>query len=363
MKPIEKHIPFEATHPGSLLKEELDARNINQIDLGIQIGLNKTILNEIIKGKRAITADIALLLERALEIPADYWMRFQSQYEIDLARVKEKNIQKLANIDIWKIIKEYVPVNYFRKIGYFIDDLSCDILKIKAVYEINTIDELVNKAATNKFSYFKKSEKLQVNENNMLAWHSVAKYEAKQQEVNSFNPANIPNLVQELQTIFYQNKNVVTVVQKKLNQYGIKFVLIKKIEQTPIDGYTFWSNNNPTIALTLRHNRIDNFAFTIMHELGHIDLHLKKGKEQQFFELSDKNTHLDQVEKEANNYAQEKLISHTIWAQIGGLNEFSDSLINQYAKKHKIHPAIILGRINKEREFYGVKTSIDKKLN
>ena len=43
--------------------------------------------------------------------------------------------------------------------------------------------------------------------------------------------------------------------------------MIDKLEKTPIDGYSFWSNNNPVIALTLRHNRVDNLAFTILHEI------------------------------------------------------------------------------------------------
>lgn len=108
-------LPFEATHPGILIKDELDARpDLKQKDLAIELGVKASFLNEIIKGKRPVTADIAILLEKTLEIPADYWMKFQSQYEIDKARIKEKNIAKLRNIEIWKVIKEYVPVNYFK---------------------------------------------------------------------------------------------------------------------------------------------------------------------------------------------------------------------------------------------------------
>ncbi len=42
--------------------------------------------------------------------------------------------------------------------------------------------------------------------------------------------------------------------------------------------FSFWSGNNPAIALTLRHDRIENFAFTQTHEIAHIDLHLKNIK-------------------------------------------------------------------------------------
>ena len=86
-------IPYEATHPGTLIKDELEFRkNLTQKDLATLLGVKPSFLNEIIKGKRPLTVDIALLLEKILEIPADYWMKFQSQYEIDCARIKEKNI-------------------------------------------------------------------------------------------------------------------------------------------------------------------------------------------------------------------------------------------------------------------------------
>lgn len=95
----ENIIPFEATHPGTLIKDELDARpDLNQRSLAKELGVQPSFLNEIINGKRSISADIAVLLENALEIPAEYWMRFQSQYEIDKARVKEKNLKKIRNM-------------------------------------------------------------------------------------------------------------------------------------------------------------------------------------------------------------------------------------------------------------------------
>ncbi|MDD3721116.1 MAG: HigA family addiction module antitoxin [Lutibacter sp.] len=362
MKTLEKNIPFSATHPGTLLKDELVAGGIKQKEFAVEIGMQHTMLSEIINGKRPITADLAILLERSLGISADYWLRFQSQYDIDISRIKERNIQKLFNIDIWKIIKEYVPVNYFRKLGYLVDDLNVDIAKIKEVYNINNVDDLIVLSAKQKFSFFRKSDKLKISEKNILAWNVLAKYKANQQIVNKFYPEKIPNLVEELKTIFFQNSDAVNQVEKALKKYGIKFILVPKLEQTPIDGYTFWSGNNPVIALTIRHQRIDNFAFTIMHEIGHIELHLKDDKEQQFFDLKIKSPHLEVIEEEADKFATENLIPRHIWLQFKTEKNITERAIIDYAGKYNIHPAIILGRINYESKFYAIKTSIDKKL-
>ncbi|MCC6688189.1 MAG: HigA family addiction module antidote protein, partial [Saprospiraceae bacterium] len=71
-------IPFEATHPGTLIRDELEVRDdITQTELATLLGVKPSFLNEIIRGKRPVTADISILLEKALGIPADYWMRFQ----------------------------------------------------------------------------------------------------------------------------------------------------------------------------------------------------------------------------------------------------------------------------------------------
>jgi len=355
-------IPFEATHPGTLIKDELEVRHdITQKDLAVLLGVQPSFLNEIIKGKRPVTADIAILLEKSLGISADYWMKFQSQYEIDCAKIKEKNIAKIKLIEIWNIIKQYVPVKFFSKKGYLTNDLSSNIAAIQSIYSVQSIDGLINKFSEKKFAFFKKSEKLQIDEKNMIAWTSLVEYEAKIKKTNTFNFENLPQLSKELREIFYNNNNTLELVDKKLAQYGIKFLMINKLEKTPIDGYSFWSENNPAIALTLRHHRIDNLAFTILHEIGHIALHLKDNKEIKFLDLN--KIEENDFENDANLYAQEGLIPTNSWNDlVQNYLPLNDEIIYAFSHKYRIHPAIILGRACFEMDYYGVKTNIDRKL-
>lgn len=359
-----KIIPFNATHPGQLIKDEIECRSeLNQKSLAKELGVKASFLNEIVKGKRPVTADLAILLEGVLEIPADYWMKFQSQYEIDKARIKERNILKLKNIEIWSVIKKYVPVNYFKKLNYLGDNIEEDISIIKTIYSINTVDELVSSFAQNKFAFYRKSEKLKIDEKNMFAWSSLALYEAKNQNVNTFNFDNINQLCKDLNTIFYNNSSTIENVQSILFQYGIKLVLIPKLEKTLVDGFSFWSEENPAIALTLRHKRIDNFAFTLMHEIGHIAKHLRNNKEQRFLDLTTKDS-TNNFEKEADSFAQEKLISTEYWNDIiRNYLPLNEDKIIVIGEKYNINPAILLGRICFETNFYAVKTIINKKMH
>jgi HTH-type transcriptional regulator/antitoxin HigA len=356
-------IPYEATHPGEILKDELDARGIKQKDFALEMDVKPSFLNEILNKKRPITADLAIVLEKILGIAADYWMRFQSQYEIDRAKVKEKNQVRLKNIEHWNTIKELVPIKYFQKLGYLTDSLEENIHRINSIFDVSSIDELVQNNSNHKLlSFYRTSQKLSIDEKNMFAWDAIVKNEAKKQRINTFHSENLASLKSELQLIFYENNNVINSVKTKLNQYGIKLVLIEKFEKTPIDGVSFWSGNNPAIGLTLRHKRIDNFAFTILHELGHIELHLLKNKEKVFFDITNSKSK-DHFENEADSYAQTALIPQDNWDDILTNHlPLDDEKIVRYGEKHKINPAIILGRACYEMNYYAIKTTINKEL-
>ena len=289
-------------------------------------------------------------------------MKFQTQYEIDKARIKEKNIEKIKNIEIWEIIKEYVPVKYLKKHKYLTDSLKDDINRILSIYNVSSIDGLINSVAENKFAFFRKSYKLQIDEKNMFAWSSLASFEASQQEANTFYLENIEQLCIQLNKVFYNNENTVDNTREILNQYGIKFITIPKLEKTPIDGYSFWSKNNPAIAITLRHSRIDNFAFTIMHEIGHITKHLSKNKDEEFIDFYQIKKE-SVAEREADDFAQSKLISPNIWNEILEHHlPLNDEKIIDLGNKFEINPAILLGRVCFEMGYYAFKTKIDKKL-
>ena len=356
-------IPFEATHPGTVIWDEISARNISQKELAHELGVLPTFLNEILKGKRAITADFAILLEKSLGVSADYWMRFQSQYDIDKARLKEKNVRKIELIETWNIIKEYVPVSQLKKLGYLIGTIEEDIQRIKNIYKVETIDNLVNTVAEHRtLSFYRKSEKLQINQVNMLAWSKIAEFESDKITVTDFDASKIDQLKSELQKIFFFNFDVKDRTRKLLEDFGIKLVYLDKFDKTPIDGFSFWSGNNPTIALSVRHKRIDNYAFTILHEIGHIELHLKENKERRFVDIIG-SKEKDAFELQADEYAQKSLISDSQWNELENFyTPLNDAKIFEFGAKHEINPAIILGRACWVMNYYAIKSKIDKTL-
>jgi addiction module HigA family antidote len=76
-----------AIHPGEVLAEELEARNLTQRSLAQAIGRPEQAISEIVHGKKGITAETALQLAEAFGVSAEFWMNLQTNYELTLARL------------------------------------------------------------------------------------------------------------------------------------------------------------------------------------------------------------------------------------------------------------------------------------
>ena len=90
--------PSSPIHPGEMIKDELDYRGISQKALAEEIGVPASVLNEELNGKRAVSTEYALLLEAALGIDADLWLRLQSDYNKQVARSNPSFLARLAKI-------------------------------------------------------------------------------------------------------------------------------------------------------------------------------------------------------------------------------------------------------------------------
>lgn len=73
-------------HPGEVLEEELAARNLKKSVFAMDLKIYPSHFSNILKGKRDINASIALKLEKALDISAEFWVRLQAEYDLKLER-------------------------------------------------------------------------------------------------------------------------------------------------------------------------------------------------------------------------------------------------------------------------------------
>jgi len=365
MKTKNDLVPAIATYPGEIIMDELKAIGMSQLELAGLIGMEQTQLNEIIRGKRALNADLAILLEKVLGIDASYWLETQKNYELDLARIDKKNQAKIQVIEEWNIWKKEVPVPYFKKHKHLKGIPAEDISTVKQIYNVKHVEEMAQLYASPMLAHYKKSNSDKVDKINIIGWSQLIAYLGAKQKISAFQPKSKNEVINKLREIILKNKHVVERSTKLLASVGIKLVIHKNPEKCPVDGVCMWSGANPLIGLSLRYTRLDHFAFTLFHELAHVYLHLVGNPNAAFMDDLDafaKNK--DTKEIEANHFASNALIPEKAWEVfLTHEQRLQDHFAIEFANSIGIHPAIVKGRLKHEFKSYAIRTRIENELN
>lgn len=144
-----------------------------------------------------------------------------------------------------------------------------------------------------------------------------------------------------------------TRVQKFLESKGIILIVEPPISGMGVDGAAFVVDGTPVIGMTLLKDTVDNFWFTLLHELAHIVLHYRVGLTAGFFDDTEmRNT--DGFELQADRFASNLLIPEHIWVRSPARISNSVEPVLRLSKQLKIAPEIIFGRIRKERSNYKI---------
>lgn len=137
-----------------------------------------------------------------------------------------------------------------------------------------------------------------------------------------------------------------------LARNGIALVIEPHLPRTKLDGAaTLDTDGTPVIGLTLRFDRIDNFWFTLLHEVVHVLKHLKSTGEA-YVDNTSSDPDGEKRESEANREAQDALIPRHIWRRSDAYRLQTTEAVISLARELEIHPAIVAGRIRKETHNY-----------
>lgn len=142
-----------------------------------------------------------------------------------------------------------------------------------------------------------------------------------------------------------------------LAERGIALVIEPHLSPTRLDGAAMIGRNGaPVIGLTVREDRLDNFWFTLMHELVHAWKHLDNEGQRA---IADENiekpaANIEEIEREANAFAAEILIDKATWRRSHAHLNPSVQSIQEFATRMQVSPAIVAGRIRYERRNYSI---------
>ena len=342
-----------AIHPGTILKEELIERGISQKDFAKMISMQPSHLSEIIKGKRSITKPVADKLEEVLGIPSIDWVNLQIGFEYDTQQNAERQIAEMAAYNTLQEYSRYFdPRILEERLGKVHAFCSETVEFLRNVFKLPEPEWLRLQTQ----GLFKKSAKVGKDPVKIMTWLLLAKQYAYSNVLETtYDEASLDELIPKISAILHENENTIKRLQETFAEYGILFGVVSKVQGASIDGYSFEYDGHPCIIVTKRYDKIDNFAFSVMHELGHVINH---DFEDFNVDIEDYD-HESPREKAANQFAANALISDADWKTVPEVR-LSPAVIQKtcsvWAEMRGYNKWIALGRLSYQTGMYKFKT-------
>ncbi|MBE0479684.1 MAG: HigA family addiction module antidote protein [Dehalococcoidia bacterium] len=256
---MDERRPVEVFSPGDFIREELEARGWTQDDLAEILGRPLRTVNEIITGKRGITPETAKGLGQAFGTSAQLWMNLESAYRLSLADATHETVARRATL------YAEAPVRLMIKRGWIEGSSNIEVLERRVQDFLSLLDMRPKPLAYTA----RKSTSYQELTGLQRAWLARAYHLAHTVSAANYSKARLTEAFERLKA-FLPNAQDVRCIPRLLAEKGIKFIIIEPLPQCKIDGVSFWLNNTPVIALSLRYDRLDWFWHTLVHELFHV---------------------------------------------------------------------------------------------
>jgi len=334
--------------PGEFIKHELDARGWSQRDLAYVLGMTEQQLNPILSGKRAITPDMARLLGDAFDVPAEFFVNLQKQF--DLSRAKEPD----PAIKMRALLQSVYPVREMIRRGW-IEESDASLLELQIVrfFEAGSLSDVPKFGGGNTIPAFA-AKRTHYDEDPpaQIAWLFRVRQIARQMNVPIYSESKLRAVLSRLRRLIIDPEDVAQ-APDILAECGVRFVVVEWLPGMKVDGVCTWlDDNSPVIGLTTLYDRLDNFWFALRHEIEHV---LRKhGKTRAILDnLADieanNRANIELEEKQANDAAANFSIP------IEKMNSFyarkypfiSERDVIGFASIIEVHPAIVVGQIQR----------------
>jgi addiction module HigA family antidote len=330
-----RYLPDEVSPPGETLLDVLEERGISQADLAERTGRPRKTINEIIKGKTAVTPETALQLERVLGVPAHFWNSRESAYREFIARRDER--LRLETQLAWV---DRFPIREMIKRGFIPDRRPNKMALLEALLDFFAIASPDQWRPVWQGVAFRKSKRS--NEYALSAWLRMGQVLGERASCTAYDAPTFRGALERIRKLtILPPHRFQPLLDEVCGQCGVVVALVPELPTSGASGATFWaSHNRPILMLSLRYKTDDHLWFTFFHEAAHILLH---GKRDIFIEGLDDG---DQREEEANRFASELLIpAERLRHFLTRNRRISGDSISRFAAELEIAPGIVVGRL------------------
>jgi HTH-type transcriptional regulator/antitoxin HigA len=280
------------------LKDYLDFNNISSKDFANRIGITPKHLSEILSGESDISLNIAENISIVTQIPIEYILKIEQDYrlenKIDYYLLKN-NIRLISFLNRFDY-KELEKMDYLT----YTDrndkkEILKDILKFLRVNDPKTIYELEMSNI-----YFKSNNNKQ---ELLLLWLEKCYKESLKQTVSEYKNNNINTIVNYIQESAYKSVFKINELIRVFNENGIYLVIQEDLPNSKIRGAFKVNKDKPAVYLTLKHKRIADIYFALLHELAHCKTDFNKAKANSLISTDNENDELEQkADKQAFNW-------------------------------------------------------------
>lgn len=329
-----------AVAPGVILAEELEARGMTQKELALRAHRPPQAINEIVQGKKEITPETALALEKVLGIPASFWSNLEARYRMTLAQVSET--ARLEEQAAW--LAKF-PIKEIEKLGWIPKHReSTD--KVKALLKFLGIAEFADSwslAATG----FRITGGKNISEGALSVWLRKGLIEAQDVDTQPYEISKFRKALRSIRTLTAMSLEQFEPQMKELCvEAGVALVLTPELPKVGANGATRWlSKGKGVIQLNLKYKWADIFWFTFFHEAWHL--------------LSQRHTVITvdgldgidrAVERKADTFACQQLIPLAEWNEFLESGDFTRNKVTTFADNMGIAPGIVVGRLQHENK-------------
>jgi len=280
-------------------------------------------VSEVLSGNRPLSIDMIRALHRHLGIPAESLIGSGDDEDLKPQQPSKAALDKLKTFGVMKPHEEFSAF-------------------LARAFQNSAPAAMLRKTRTKRTNA--KTDFVAVQ-----GWCSAVLIKASAQKVERTKTSCRPAFGRELAQLSVHS-NGPALARDALAEKGIVLISLEHLPGTFLDGAALRrEDGTPVIALTLRHDRVDNFWFTLLHEYAHVCYHLNSETRVILDDLEVKST--EDIESEADEFARTSLIPQPLWHRIES-PDLTLEEITDIAAEARIHPAIVAGRWQRDHNDY-----------
>ena len=326
----------EPITPGDVIENYLEHLDMPQAELAKRTGLSIKAVNEIVKGKSALTPATALKLETVLGRPAHFWNNLESNYQDKKARLAEQ--KNIAHADAWL---KAIPVAELTKRGYLrinpADDTYARLKEVCRFYGVASID-----AYHSLWDHLdvRNDKKAETQLGPASAWIRQGQLQAEKIECQDYDRAKFRAAMENIRSLTVEKiESSSRKIVRICAQCGVAVTFVREMKKVPWNGLTMWLNaKKALIIMSIGGKGEDKFWRTFFHEANHVLS--EDGKKT--FHINSEDYKDSPEEKRADKFAEDFLIPPD-WNQYIRSAKSRNEIL-RLATALKVAPGIVAGR-------------------